>query len=150
MLELDEMKNYSKRNFLKTISSFGVFLVGANLPIWASNNLAYAASSFTSYNVFSTLSGSRITAGDTELMDNLNVYPNPTRGLFNIRFIAEKIDNFEITIVDAFGKLVSQEEKQDFIGEYAKQVNLSDYPRGIYMVQIRTNDSFISKRIVLQ
>ena len=51
MLELDEMKNYSKRNFLKTISSFGVFLVGANLPIWASNNLAYAASSFTSYNL---------------------------------------------------------------------------------------------------
>ena len=45
------MKNYSKRNFLKTISSFGVFLVGANLPIWASNNLAYAASSFTSYNL---------------------------------------------------------------------------------------------------
>ena len=51
MLELDEMKNYSKRNFLKTISSFGVFLVGANLPIWASNNLAYAAFSFTSYNL---------------------------------------------------------------------------------------------------
>ena len=45
------MKNYSKRNFLKTISSFGVFLVGANLPIWASNNLAYASSSFTSYNL---------------------------------------------------------------------------------------------------
>jgi len=45
------MKNYSKRNFLKTIGSFGVSLVGANLPIWASNNLAYAASSFASYNL---------------------------------------------------------------------------------------------------
>jgi hypothetical protein len=107
-------------------------------------------SGFTSYNTFSTLSGSRITAGDTELMDNLNVYPNPNRGLFNISFISEKIDNFEITIIDAFGKLVSQEEKQDFIGEYTKQVDLSDYPRGIYMIQIRTIDSFISKRIVLQ
>ena len=57
-------------------------------------------------NIFQHLSGSRITAGDTELMDNLNVYPNPTRGLFNISFISEKIDYFEITIVDAFGKIV--------------------------------------------
>jgi len=83
-------------------------------------------------------------------MNHLNVYPNPTRGLFKISFIAEKIDNFEITIVNAFGKLVSQEEKQSFIGEYTKQVDLSDYPRGIYMVQIRTSDSFVSKRIVVQ
>jgi hypothetical protein len=80
----------------------------------------------------------------------LNVYPNPTRGLFNISFIAEKVDNFEITIIDAFGKLVFQEEKQDFIGEYTKQVDLSDYPRGIYMLQIRTQNSFVRKRIVLQ
>ena len=107
-------------------------------------------SAFTSWQFFSTLSSNRITAGDVNLMNNLNVYPNPTRGLFNISFIAEKIDNFEIIIVDAFGKLVSQEEKQDFIGEFTKQVDLSDYPRGIYMIQIRTNDSFISKRIVLQ
>ena len=85
-----------------------------------------------------------------ELAKHLNIFPNPTRGLFNISFISEEMDNFEIIIVDAFGKLVSQEEKQDFIGEYSKQVDLSDYPRGIYMIQIRTNDSFISKRIVLQ
>jgi|TARA_B100000586_G_C20073543_1_gene411921 hypothetical protein len=45
------MKNYSKRNFLKTISFFGVSLAGVNFPIWASNNRAYAASSFVSYNL---------------------------------------------------------------------------------------------------
>ncbi len=107
-------------------------------------------SNFTSFQYFTTLSSIRITAGNTELGENLNIYPNPTRGFFNISFIAEKVDNFEITIVDAFGKLVSHEDKQDFIGEYTKQVDLSDYPRGIYMVQIKTQDSFVSKRIVLQ
>jgi hypothetical protein len=107
-------------------------------------------SGFTSYNTFSTLSGSRITAGDVDLAVNLNVYPNPTRGLFNINFISEELDNFEVLIVDAFGKLIIQENKKDFIGEYAKQVDLSEYPRGIYMVQIKTENSFVSKRIVLQ
>jgi len=107
-------------------------------------------SPWTSWQFFTTTSSNRIIAGDTELGQNLIIYPNPTRGLFNISFIAEKVDNFEITIVDAFGKLVSQEDKQDFIGEYTKQVDLSDSPRGIYMIQIRTQNSFVSKRIVLQ
>ena len=107
-------------------------------------------SGFTSYNVFSTLSGSRITEGDTELMDNLNVYPNPTRGLFNISFVSEEINNVEITVIDAFGNIIILENKQHFVGEYTKQVDLSTYPKGIYMVQIRTSDSFVSKRIVVQ
>ena len=107
-------------------------------------------SPWTAWQFFTTLSSNRITAGDPELGENLKIYPNPTRGLFNISFIAEKVDNFEITIVDAFGKLVSKEDKQDFIGEYTKQVDLSDFPRGIYMLKIRTQDSFVSKRIVLQ
>jgi hypothetical protein len=64
--------------------------------------------------------------------------------------MAEKVDDFEIIIVDAFGKLGYQEDKQAFIGEYTKQIDLSEFPRGIYMLQIRTGNSFVSKRIVLQ
>ena len=91
-----------------------------------------------------------ILIGDIELGENLNIYPNPTRGLFNISFMAEKVDNFEITIVDAFGKLVFKEDKQDFIGEYTKRIDFSNSTRGIFMIQIRTRNSFVSKRIVLQ
>ena len=46
--------------------------------------------------------------------------------------------------------LISYEEKQDFVGEYTKSVDLSAYSKGIYMVQIKTHDSFVTKRIVLQ
>ncbi|MGY8950140.1 MAG: T9SS type A sorting domain-containing protein [Flavobacteriales bacterium] len=42
------------------------------------------------------------------------------------------------------------ENNDIFIGEFTKQVDLSEYPKGIYMVQIRTNNSFITKRIVVQ
>ena len=70
--------------------------------------------------------------------------------MFNIKFVSEEIDNFEILITDAFGKLIIEETKKDFIGEFTKQINLSDYPRGVYTLQIKTQDSFVSKRIVLQ
>ena len=60
------------------------------------------------------------------------------------------INDFEINIVDAFGQMVSRENKQQFVGEYTKLVDLSNWPRGIYIVQIKTQDSIISKRLVLQ
>ena len=43
------MKNKSKREFLKSIGSAGVFLAGANLPVWAINTSASAATSDSSY-----------------------------------------------------------------------------------------------------
>ena len=43
------MKNKSKRKFLKSIGSAGVFIAGANLPVWAINTSATAATSGLSY-----------------------------------------------------------------------------------------------------
>lgn len=39
------MKNISKRNFLKSIGGLGVYLAGVNLPVWAINSTANAATS---------------------------------------------------------------------------------------------------------
>ena len=107
-------------------------------------------SGWTSFKYFTTLSGSRITAGEAQLTQKLRIFPNPTRGIFNIVFVSDKLDDFEITIIDVFGKLIAQEKKQAFIGEYNKQLDLSGYPRGMYTVQIRTKTSFVNKRVVLQ
>ena len=114
------------------------------------DSLGTNKSGFTSFQYFLTLSSNRIMAEDVELGVKLNTYPNPTRGLFNINFISEEVDNFEISIVDAFGQIVLHEDRKEFVGEYTKKVDLSNWPRGIYMVQIKTKDSFVSKRIVLQ
>ena len=65
-------------------------------------------------------------------------------------FESASLNNFEISIVDAFGKLILKDKKKEFIGEFTKKVDLSTYPRGIYMIQIKTIDSFLTKRIVLQ
>ena len=114
------------------------------------DSLGTNKSGFTSFQYFLTLSSNRIMAEDVELGVMLNIYPNPTRGLFNINFISEEVDNFEISIVDAFGQIVLHEDRKEFVGEYTKKVDLSNWPRGIYMVQIKTKDSYVSKRIVLQ
>ena len=60
------------------------------------------------------------------------------------------INDFEINIVDAFGQMVSREAKQQFVGEYTKLVDLFNWPRGIYIVQIKCQDKIVSKRIILK
>ena len=70
-------------------------------------------SGWTSFKYFTTLSGSRITAGEAQLTQKLRIFPNPTRGIFNIVFVSDKLDDFEITIIDVFGKLRPYSYKLD-------------------------------------
>ena len=107
-------------------------------------------SAFTSWQFFNTASSIRIDNGSSSLINNLNIYPNPTRGIFNISFVSEEVDFIEIVILDDFGKFVFIDSKELFVGEYTKKVDLTGLTKGIYMVQIRTQNSLVTKRIVLQ
>ena len=107
-------------------------------------------SPWTGWQFFTTLSSNRIIGGDVGLASNLNIYPNPTNGLFNISFVSDDIDYFELRVIDTYGKLIFNESKQEFAGEYTKVIDLTNWSKGIYVVQIKTKDSFVSKRVVLQ
>ncbi|MAX05201.1 MAG: hypothetical protein CMD19_01890, partial [Flavobacteriales bacterium] len=45
---------------------------------------------------------------------------------------------------------IVKEELQQYIGEYTKQINLEDNAKGIYFLEIETNDGIINKKLVLQ
>ena len=83
------MKNKSKREFLKSIGSAGVFLAGANLPVWAINTSATAATSGLSYkllkpdhNGLKLMKGftSRVIATSMKKTLSYRWHPNPDGG----------------------------------------------------------------------
>ena len=83
------MKNKSKREFLKSIGSAGVFLAGANLPVWAINTSAAAATSGLSYkllkpdnNGLKLMKGftSRVVATSMKKTLSYRWHPNPDGG----------------------------------------------------------------------
>ena len=80
---------------------------------------------------------------------NLNIYPNPSSGIFNISFISEKLNSFRITITDTYGKVIFNDKSIDFIGEYTRRIDLSKYSKGIYMIRVRTNNKLVDERIIL-
>ena len=81
---------------------------------------------------------------------NLEIYPNPSRGIFNISFTTQVKQELEIRIVNTLGNQVFIESKYQFIGEYTKQIDLTEYPKAIYFLEIETDEGVINKNLILQ
>jgi len=81
---------------------------------------------------------------------NLSIFPNPSEDIFNITFSSEKKQYIEIRIFNGLGERVFAESKQQFFGEYTKQIDLDGYPKAIYFLEIETDDGVINKKLILQ
>jgi hypothetical protein len=83
-------------------------------------------------------------------INNLAIYPNPSRDKFNISFTSEGVQNLKVRILNLIGEELINETLEQFIGEYTKQINLSDNAKGIYFLEIETNEGVINKKLILQ
>ncbi|MGY8931350.1 MAG: T9SS type A sorting domain-containing protein, partial [Flavobacteriales bacterium] len=63
-------------------------------------------------------------------INNLDIYPNPSRDIFNISFNSETLQDLSIRILNVVGAQLYRETKEKFIGEYTKQISLDDYGKG--------------------
>ena len=81
---------------------------------------------------------------------NLEVYPNPSRDIFNISFVSEEVQDLKIKIVNVIGEEILSEKLEQFIGEYTKQIDLTNNAKGIYFLEIETSTILVNKKLILQ
>ena len=79
-------------------------------------------------------------------INNLVVYPNPSTNVFNISFNSVQEQNLKIRILNVIGEDVVLENLQQFIGEYTKQIDLTNNAKGIYFLEIETENGVINKK----
>ena len=60
------------------------------------------------------------------------------------------IQDLKVRVLNVIGEELISENLQQFIGEYTKQINLQDNAKGIYFLEIETNDGVINKKLILQ
>lgn len=80
---------------------------------------------------------------------SLSVFPNPSNGVFQLKLNAANRLNGSIVIVDMTGKQVFT-QAIDVVGLYDTTINLNGMPKGVYAVQLRTNEGFASKTISIE
>ena len=83
-------------------------------------------------------------------INNLDVYPNPSRDIFNVTFVAEDIQNLEVRVINVVGEVVYTEALEQFVGEYTKQIDLTDNSKGVYFLEITTNSGVVNKKLIIQ
>ena len=113
-----------------------------------SNITAYRSPTWTPP-IFWTQPGTIRTNGGSSI-NNLDIYPNPSRDIFNISFTSDEIQDLGIRIINTIGAEVYREERKEFIGEYTKQISLDNYGKGIYFLEIETNYGVVNKKLILQ
>ena len=100
--------------------------------------------------VFLTVTLNNSTGLEEFKITDLIIYPNPSRDLFNISFTSETVQDLKIRILNVVGEVIISEDLDQFIGEYTKQINLHENAKGIYFLEIETNDGVVNKKLILQ
>ena len=78
-----------------------------------------------------------------------SIYPNPNDGKFDIAFnIITKAD-YTLKLINSLGALVYQETLTDFSGRYSKQMDLTKFGKGVYLISISSPGMEKVKKVVI-
>lgn len=82
--------------------------------------------------------------------NDLDVYPNPSEGLFTISMGGVLIRNLFISVFDIQGREVYVLVDSNLSGDYVKQINLESLSKGIYYLKVSDGKSSKVQKIVIQ
>jgi hypothetical protein len=86
---------------------------------------------------------------DSYLKDFI-VYPNPNNGILNIKFSVDSNINFSLSLINFIGQSVTLEKQDLFNGKYVNHFDLSKHAKGIYLLEMKTENIVIKKKLILQ
>ena len=81
---------------------------------------------------------------------NLNVLPNPTEGVFELKANFANTAKVKIEILDIVGKCVIQPKEENLMGEFSRMYNLNHLSDGVYTVKVLVGDNLYVKKLIKQ
>lgn len=76
---------------------------------------------------------------------NVLIYPNPNTGIFNIS-MSKEVKAATIEVYDLMGKKIVAKNIETNSGV----IDISDYPKGIYMIKVLANQQTFMSKVVYQ
>ncbi|MEO8148497.1 MAG: T9SS type A sorting domain-containing protein, partial [Bacteroidia bacterium] len=81
-------------------------------------------------------------------IDNVDlvIYPNPSKGVFNLSSVTKAGKNYTVSVFDVVGNTV---KKFDWNGNRTI-IDLSNSPKGVYVVKISNDKETEVKKLIVQ
>jgi hypothetical protein len=83
-------------------------------------------------------------------LSEFNVYPNPTSDVVNFEFTAKISTDYSIQIITVDGVKVYDEKLLNYNGYFKGKVDLSNFAKGIYVVQIIFDNNVVYRKVLKQ
>ena len=83
--------------------------------------------------------------------NTMNVYPNPTNGIFNIDYRLAEAGVVTLAVVDAYGRQVIPilNKQHQLAGAFSMHVSGRNLKQGVYLCTLRTGTQRLVKRVVM-
>ena len=91
-----------------------------------------------------------IRVNELSTISSLEIYPNPSRDVFNVSFTSDSKQSIEIRVVNLIGEVIFTENLEDFEGKYTHSFNLEEYSKGVYLLELDTDNGIVNKKLILQ
>ena len=79
----------------------------------------------------------------------MQVYPNPTNGLFELSFNASATQNYKVTVLNTLGEIVYEYQLNDFAGEHKRMIDLSTLSKGVYVINVSSPTKNVMRKITV-
>jgi len=79
---------------------------------------------------------------------SLSIFPNPGKDIFNVHLENAGSSNIGVTLYNLNGQILKQKSFEGISGKLDTRFDLSQYPGGIYHIQILDGDEIINGKLV--
>ena len=86
----------------------------------------------------------------SDILSSLDVYPNPSSGVVNIKFNTYDLSAVEISIFNVLGEEMIYSSNEMLNGEFATTIDLSSQSKGVYLLKIKTDRGIINRKLVIE
>jgi len=77
-------------------------------------------------------------------------YPNPTHDLLNVEFASENDETTTVKMIDAAGRLIYTESLNATAGANRTTIQVSDFAKGVYLLQLESSNKLEKIRVIVE
>lgn len=100
------------------------------------------------YNAISSQFSTNVLSTNEFFTNNFSIVPNPNKGIFDIQ-LKSILNDYSIVIYDTTGRVIFEKEYVNN-SELNQVVTLNDTMKGVYLISIRSQGDYLTKKIIIE
>ena len=83
-------------------------------------------------------------------ISDIEIFPNPSRDIFNLKFSSIKKQDINISIFSIIGEKVYEKLLKGYYGDFTTSFDLEYFGKSMYFLEIKTNQFIINKKLIVK